>query len=74
MSNPAPFQAHIELQVYAATPEDWQRALSAAFEQLIQNVPESHTVLNEKKAGFSFKVTAMNLENNKPSPAFPPKV
>lgn len=73
MSNPAPFQAHIELQVYAATPDDWQRALSAAFEQLIQNVPQSHTVLNEK-AGFSFKVTAMNLDDNKPSPAIPPQV
>lgn len=74
MLKPLPFQAHIELQVYAATPEDWQRALKAAFEQLAQNTPQSHTVLEDRKGGFTFRVTAMNLDDNKPSPAIPPQV
>jgi hypothetical protein len=57
-----------------ATPVDWQRALKGAFEQLAQNIPQSNTVLEDRKAGFTFKVTAMNLDDNKPSPAIPPQV
>jgi len=74
MSKPQPFQAHIELQVYGATPDDWQRALKGAFEQLAQNIPKSKTMLEDGKAGFTFRVTAMNLDDNKPSPAIPPQV
>jgi len=51
-----------------------QSALKAAFEQLAQNTPQSHTVLKDRKAGFTFRVTAMNLDDNKPSPAIPPHV
>lgn len=74
MPKPLPFHAHIALQVYGATPDDWQRALKGAFEQLAQNIPQSNTVLEDCKAGFTFKVTAMNLDDNKPSPAIPPQV
>lgn len=43
MPKPLPFQAHIALQVYGATPDDWQRALKGAFEQLAQNIPQSNS-------------------------------
>ncbi|WP_421526865.1 hypothetical protein [Pseudomonas brenneri] len=74
MSNQLPFQVHVALNLYGATPEHLQQALREAFDQLIQGIPESKTVMKDQKSGFTFKVTAMNLDDNKPSPAIPPQV
>ncbi|OEO27852.1 hypothetical protein AX279_00145 [Pseudomonas sp. J237] len=74
MSKLLPFQALISLKIYGATPEHWQQALKEAFEQLAQGIPDSNTIMKDRKAGFAFSVTAMNLDDNKPSPAIPPKV
>ena len=74
MSNQLTFQVHVVLNLYAATPEHLQQALKEAFDQLIQGIPESKTVVKAHQSGFDFKVTAMNLDDNKPSPAIPPQV
>ena len=74
MSDQLPFQVHVALQVYGATPEHLQQALKEACDQLLQSIPESNTLMKDQKAGFTFKVTAMNLDDNKPSPAIPPHV
>lgn len=74
MANQLPFQVHVSLNLYGATPEHLQQALKEACEQLLQGIYESNTVVQDKKAGFNYKVTAMNLDDNKPSPAIPPKV
>ncbi|WP_137887579.1 hypothetical protein [Pseudomonas sp. 2FE] len=67
-----PFHIHVALNVCGATPEDLQQALKEACEQLAQGIPESHTVMKDQKSGFTFKVTAKNLDDNKPSPVPPP--
>ena len=74
MSNKLPLQAHVVLNLYGATPEHLQQALKEAYEQLAQGIPESHTVMKDQKSGFTFKVTAINLDDNKPSPAIPPRI
>ena len=73
MSTQLPFQVHVALNLYGATPEHLQQALKEACEQLVQGIPESHTVMQDQQAGFTFKVTAMNLDDNKPSPAIHPR-
>ncbi|WP_219096176.1 hypothetical protein [Pseudomonas sp. UMAB-40] len=74
MSNQLPFQVHVALNLYGASPEHLQQALKEAFDQLLQGIPESNTVMKDQKSGFTFKVTAMNLDDNKPGPAVPPQV
>lgn len=66
------YQVHVALNLHGATPEDLQLALREAYEQLAQGIPESNTVLQSQKAGFTFKVTALDLDNAKPAPAVPP--
>ena len=74
MSNQLPYQVHVALNLFGATPEHLQHALKEAFDQLLQGIPESKTMMKDQEAGFTFKVTAINLDDNKPSPAIPPQV
>lgn len=74
MPKQMPYQVHVALNLFGATPEHLQQALKEACDQLLQGIPESQTVMKDQKSGFTFRVTAMNLDDNKPSPAIPPKV
>jgi hypothetical protein len=74
MSAQLPFQVHISLNVYGTSPEHVQQALKEACDELLQGSTESNAVRADQNAGFTFKVTAMNLDDNKPSPAIPPQV
>lgn len=78
MSNQAPFNAHIAVNVAAATPEDFDLALAEALKQVAK--AQAQRKLNDKqalpggRAEYSYAFTITQPELDKPRPAIPPKV
>ena len=64
-----PFQVYVHLNLYAESPDQIQLALKAAYEQLALGISTASGYTPDKRAGFSFSVTAMNLDDNRPAPA-----
>lgn len=74
MPKKLPFQVHVHLNLYAESPDQIQLALKAAYEQLALGIPTAAGYTPDNRAGFSFSVTTMNLDDNRPAPAIPPQV
>ncbi|MDF9779282.1 hypothetical protein [Pseudomonas baetica] len=78
MSNQAPFNAHIVVNVAALTPEDFDLALAEALKQVSK--AQAERALKDKKAlpggraEYSYAVTITQPDLDKPRPAIPPKV
>lgn len=74
MANQFPFHAIVQIQLYGNTPEDVQVALRDAYEKLATNVTKGQAFTADSKGGYSFSVSSVNQDDDRPAPAIPPQV